>query len=128
MYSLLEKYAPKLHKYFEMRKKMPKKCPKNAKKVTKSIKNDNFIVILTQIRGSIVRFSHLIKITISYNYVFLFVFLGDDNNLSMLISSVNTSGSKHHITRPTPNLSTSCLNVSIRNCIGGTLSSSFSSS
>ena len=67
MYSLLEKYAPKLHKYFEMRKK-------NAKKVTKSIKNDDFIVILTQIRGSIVRFSHLIKITISYNYVFFYSF------------------------------------------------------
>ena len=40
MYSLLEKYAPKLHKYFEMRKK-------NAKKVTKSIKNDDFIAKMT---------------------------------------------------------------------------------
>ena len=86
MYSLLEKYAPKLHKYFEMRKKMPKKCQKNAKKVTKSIKNDDCIVILTQIRGSIVRFSHLIKITISYNYVFLFVFLGDKKNFAYFCS------------------------------------------
>jgi hypothetical protein len=40
MYSHLEKYAPKLHKYFEMRKK-------NTKKMTKSIKNDDFIAKMT---------------------------------------------------------------------------------
>ena len=79
MFSHLEKYAPKLHNYFEMRKK-------NTKKVTKSIRNDDFIVILTQIRGSTVRFSHLIKITISYNYVFLFVFLGDKKNSAYFCS------------------------------------------
>jgi hypothetical protein len=67
MYSLLEKYAPKLHKYFEMRKK-------NAQKVTKSIKNDDFIVILTLKWEPIVCFFHLIKITISYNYEIFYLF------------------------------------------------------
>ena len=65
MYSLLEKYAPKLHKYFEMRKKNAKKCQKNAKKVTKSIKNDDFIVILTLKWELIIHYFTLIKKAIS---------------------------------------------------------------
>jgi hypothetical protein len=49
MYFHLEKYAPKLHNYFEMRKK-------NTKKMAKSIKNDGFIVKMTQKKEPIVHF------------------------------------------------------------------------
>jgi len=53
MYFHLEKYAPKLHNYFEMRKK-------NTKKMAKSIKNDGFIVKMTQKKEPIVHFFTLV--------------------------------------------------------------------
>lgn len=58
MYSHLEKYAPKLHNYFDMRKK-------NTKKMAKSIKNDGFIVKMTQKKELIVHYFTLVKKAIS---------------------------------------------------------------
>ena len=79
MYSHLEKYAPKLHNYFEMRKK-------NTKKMAKSIKNDDFIVKMTRKKEPFVHFFTLLNKQFLKFVSFLFVFLGDKKNYAYFCS------------------------------------------